>query len=192
MLPKQGGEFEGSLSLIPERRTHFYQYFVMTTSYVNYATSKFVYRRFFENSPSDDGLWEQLGGFEPLDEFLSSTSKQQREDLWFSMRRSIMLNLKGQPDLNTMSISENGKLDLTSIAKKLKENPIWIYHGQEDRFATIQASRFLEKRFKENGAANVELHEIPKQGHAYSLTSLFENLERLLTSLSEKSWTSMS
>ena len=72
-----------------------------------------------------------------------------------------------------------------SAAKKLKDLPIWVFHGDEDRAVPVSRSRDMVKALQKAGAKNVKYTEYPGVGHD-SWTKTYDNPELYKWLLSQK------
>jgi predicted peptidase len=61
-------------------------------------------------------------------------------------------------------------------AGKLKDLPIWVFHGAKDRAVPLERSEAMVKALKEAGAKNVQLTVYPEAGHD-SWTASYDNPE---------------
>jgi predicted peptidase len=57
-----------------------------------------------------------------------------------------------------------------AFAEKLKDVPVWIFHGGEDEVITVEASRRMNRALTETGNTNVHYTEYEGMGH-YSIES---------------------
>ena len=63
-----------------------------------------------------------------------------------------------------------------AFAEKLRNTPIWIFHGANDNIVPVENSRQMAKALKEAGNENVRYTELENTGHV-SLTAAFNNPE---------------
>ncbi len=61
-----------------------------------------------------------------------------------------------------------------AFAGKLKNTPIWIFHGENDPIVPVANSRNMEKALKEAGNTNAHYTELKNTGHV-SLNAAFED-----------------
>jgi len=64
----------------------------------------------------------------------------------------------------------------TAFAGKLRNTPIWIFHGANDPIVPVENSRQMAKALKEAGNQNFKYTELEDTGHV-SLTAAFTNPE---------------
>jgi predicted peptidase len=63
-----------------------------------------------------------------------------------------------------------------TTAKKFKEVPIWVFHGEDDTTVKIAQSEAMVKALKDAGSTNVKFTRYPKTGHD-SWTKTYSNAE---------------
>ncbi|MGI8813159.1 MAG: prolyl oligopeptidase family serine peptidase [Pyrinomonadaceae bacterium] len=63
-----------------------------------------------------------------------------------------------------------------AFANKLRNTPIWIFHGANDNIVPVENSRKMSKALKEIGNENAKYSELEDTGHV-SLTGAFNNPE---------------
>ncbi len=81
------------------------------------------------------------------------------------------------PNLFAAAVPICGGADLNT-AKKIKDIPIWVFHGSEDKVVTVERSRKMVAELKKYGS-NVKYTEFPKTGHlswnkAYATPGLWD------------------
>src|SRR5260221_11842050 len=70
----------------------------------------------------------------------------------------------------------NDHVPYTAFAGKLRNSPIWIFHGANDPIVPVENSRQMAKALKEAGNQNFKYTELEDTGHV-SLTAAFTNPE---------------
>jgi pimeloyl-ACP methyl ester carboxylesterase len=77
------------------------------------------------------------------------------------------------PEILELADAEN---PYAAFAGKLRNTPIWIFHGANDNIVPVDNSRQMAKAFKEVGNENARYTELENTGHV-SLNAVFSNPE---------------
>lgn len=77
------------------------------------------------------------------------------------------------PEILELADAEN---PFTAFAQKLKDTPIWIFHGAKDNIVPVENSRRMAKALKEAGNENSKYTELENTGHL-TLIAAIDNLE---------------